>query len=477
MKVEEILKNIKTLKVVGNISIEVTSLSQKVENCKEGSLFFCYKGVNFDGHNFANDAVKNGATCIVCEKYIENCNVLQVIVKNVREIMFKACNNFYKNITKKLKFIGVTGTNGKTTCTTILKNIISYANKKCCLIGTNGVEIENKKINSNLTTPDTVDLFEILNTAYNSGVQYVVMEVSAHAIALKKIKGLKFEVGIFTNLTQDHLDYFKTLHNYAITKLKFLQKSYCKNVVINTDDKYGKLFYKLTNSNAFNYGIEEPCQNFAMDITYNKSGTNFLINVLNSVAEIKTSLIGKFNVYNILSCCVCAKILNFDTDTIVNGIKTIKKIDGRLNLYELKNGAVAIIDYAHTPDGLEKVLENIRLINPTGKILTVFGCGGNRDKDKRHKMGQIAQALSDEVFLTNDNPRYEREEDIINDILKGIKNKVFIDTNRETAIKSAIEKSKNGDIVLIAGKGAESYQEIKGEKLPFSDEKIVLKYV
>ena len=476
MKVSNILKNIKIIKVLGDINTEVFSLSQKVENCNEGCLFFCYKGVNFDGHEFVNQAVLNGATCIVCERPIKNCKVLQVVVKNVRDIIFKVCNNFYNNITKKFKFIGVTGTNGKTTCATIIKNIINYAKRNCCLIGTNGVEINNLKFKSNLTTPDTVNFFEILNEASKYNVEYVVMEVSAHALALKKIKGLKFEVGIFTNLTQDHLDYFKSLHNYALTKLKFLKKSYCKNVVINTDDKYGKLFYKLTNANIFTYGINEPAQNFAIDINLSKTGSSFLVNILNSVAEVKTNLICKFNIYNILSCCVCAKILGFDMDTIVNGINQIKKINGRLNQYNLKKGSVAIIDYAHTPDGLEKVLENLRLINPNGKILTIFGCGGNRDKDKRYKMGQIAEVLSDEVFITNDNPRYENENEIIRDILNGIKTKVFIDTNRENTIKTAIEKSKKGDIILIAGKGCETYQEIKGKKIPFSDEKIVLEY-
>lgn len=473
MKINNLLKGIKVLEIKGDTNVEIFSLSQKINNCKRGCLFFCFKGVNFDGHNFVQMAINNGATCILCEKFVDGCNVLQIKVKNVRDVIFKVCNNFYNNLIKSFKFIGVTGTNGKTTCTTIIKSIIENSGNQCCLIGTNGVEIGNEKFETTLTTPDTVDFFNILNKAKTKSVKYVVMEVSAHAIDLKKLKGLKFEVGVFTNLTQDHLDYFKTMHNYAVTKLKFLKKSYCKNVVINIDDEYGKLFSKLSNTKVYQYALDSPAQNFAMDVNLNINGTSFLANILNSVCEIKTKLICKFNVYNILASCICAKILGFDVDCIVNTVNNLKAISGRVNTYKLKNSATVIIDYAHTPDGLQKILENLRGLNSGSKIITVFGCGGNRDKTKRYKMGQIAASLSDEIILTNDNPRYENEQDIITDILKGIKKKVLIDTNRKNAIENAIKLSKAEDVILIAGKGCEKYQEINGIKVPFCDEDII----
>ena len=477
MNIVKLIKGLKILDCRGDMMVDISSLSQKVEDCKNGCLFFCYKGVKHDGHDHVKQAVKNGAICIVCERFVDDCEVLQIRVKNVRDVMLKICNNFYNNVLGKLKFIGVTGTNGKTTCTTIIKNILENSDKRCCLIGTNGVEICGEKYPTNLTTPDTVKLFEIFNMALNKNAKYIVMEVSAHALDLKKIKGIKFEVGIFTNLTQDHLDYFKTMHNYAITKLKFLQKTYCKNVVVNTDDKYGKLFVKLTKANVFDYGVEEVCSNFATELNLTKDSSTFLVNAFDSVMEIKTNLICKFNVYNILACCVASKILGVDNDCIVEAIKKIKDIDGRLNFYKLKNEACAVIDYAHTPDGLEKVLENLKTLNKDGRLITIFGCGGNRDRDKRHKMGEIASYYSDIIFLTNDNPRWEDENEIIKDILAGIKKDVFVDANRERTIEKAISIAKKGDLILIAGKGNENYQEIKGVKYSYSDLKTIEKYL
>lgn len=477
MKLEKLVKNLKIIKTKGNLSVEILSLSQKVEKCKENSLFFCYKGVNFDAHDYALQAQKNGAVALVVERFLD-IDLPQILVKNTRTFMAKVCNIFYRKDIKNLKFVGITGTNGKTTTATLIYNILVSSGKNVGLIGTNGVCFADKKINSSLTTPDIVDLFELLTQMKDNGIEYVVMEVSAHAIDLKKIEGIKFEVGVFSNLTQDHLDYFKTMHNYALTKLKFLQKKYCKNVIINTDDDYGKLFMKLSNSNKFSCGIKDPAQNFAMDIKTSFYGTKCLINVFDSVLEVTSNLIGIFNVYNILSACACAKILGVDLDFIYKGILNTKQVDGRMNYYFLKNGSIVVIDYAHTPDGLQKVLETLNNLKQNKRIITVFGCGGNRDKQKRPLMGQIACLLSDQVIVTSDNPRWEDKMQIIKDITKGISLKNFVvEEDRKKAIQKAIEISKNGDIILIAGKGAEDYQEVNGIKNHFSDYEQLTKYV
>lgn len=477
MQLCKILKGVRILEVKGNLEQDILYLSQKTEDCRESSLFFCIKGISGDGHDFVDVAIKNGAKALIVERFINKCNITQILVKNTRNIMPKICNNFYNNVLSKLKLIGITGTNGKTTTTKILQSIFLASNKKVGIIGTNGVEFTGKKFSSNLTTPDTTTLFKIFNDMADSGVKYVVMEVSAHAISLNKLKGIKFEVGLFTNLTQDHLDFFCSMHKYALTKLKFLQKTYCKNVVINIDDKYGALFQKLTNSNLFTFGINLPAQNFAIDIDLTFKGSSFLCSVIDSPLYITSNLPCLFNVYNVLGACVVAKILDLPIDCIVQGVNKIRNIDGRMNCFKLKNNAYAIIDFAHTPDGIKKVLEGLRGLVKGKKIITVFGCGGNRDRGKRRLMGEVASKLSDKVIVTSDNPRNENPETIIKDITYGIKGEFLCQIDRKKAIKHAFDLSSDGDVILIAGKGAENYQEINGVKLPYSDLDEIKNYI
>ena len=457
--------------------IEILSLSQKSDKKTEAGLFFCINGISGDGHNYIKQAQENGCIALVVERWVDS-SLPQILVRNTRNLLPIVCKRFYKNLLKNIKLIGVTGTNGKTTISNIIYQILNKDEKSAGLIGTNFIEYKDIKIASKMTTPDTVELFEILSKMVKSGVKYVVMEVSAHSIALNKLSGIKFEVGVFSNLSQDHLDFFSTMDNYADTKQRFLTKKFCKNVVINIDDEYGKKFALLTDSKLFSYGIYNPADSFAMDINLTKNGSNFLLNVMDNVFDIHSNMLCMFNVYNMLASSVCAKILKLSNYAVAEVLNNVSKIDGRLNCYYLQNNSLAVIDYAHTPDGLEKVLTSLKQITKS-KIIVVFGCGGNRDKTKRPIMGDIASKIADVIVLTSDNPRNENPFDIIDQIANGIKNnKTYLKVeNRKKAIEYAVNISKAGDIILIAGKGHEDYQEIQNVKHHFSDYEIIKPYI
>lgn len=479
MLLTKLIKNIKIEKIRGDISeVEIFSLCQNINNVKPNSLFFCYKGVNNDGHLFACKAKQKGAIALIVENFIENIDLPQILVKNTRKIMPIICNMFFNNILKKIKLIGITGTNGKTTTSFLIYNILKVNKFKVGLIGTNGCFYKNKKIKLNLTTPDTVDLFYIINDMVKDNIEYVVMEVSAHAIALNKLFGIKFEIMALTNITQDHLDFFKTMHKYVITKMKVFNKKFCKVCIVNNDDKYGQLFTKIIKNKVVTYSLNNPADNFAIDIKLSKNGSSFVCNIFDQIFNISTKMLGIFNVYNILLSLVVCKYLGLSNKNILFGVKNLKQVDGRMNLYNLKNGAVVVIDFAHTPDGLKNVLVTLQSLKQKGKLTCVFGCGGNRDKLKRDLMGKIAVENADKVYITSDNPRFENKFDIINDIVKNLKSKTYyIVEDRKEAINQAILNSKNEDIILIAGKGAEKYQEINGKKYKYSDKEVIKPYL
>ena len=476
MKLNDLLRGIKVKEVFGNTNVEIECLSQNTNKIKNNCLFFCYKGVKFDGYDYIDYAEKNGAVAIVADKMVDT-KLPVILVNNTRKTMPKICNRFFGNVLRKVKLIGVTGTNGKTTTASLMFQILNNSGRKTGFIGTGKIEYDGKVFEQNLTTPDTVDFFYLLVEMMKVNVKFVVMEVSAHALDLNKLYGLKYEVGIFSNLSQDHLDYFKTMGKYAICKLKFLKKRYCKHCVINTDDKYGEMFAKISDSDVVTYGIVKPARNFAMDLNLSLTHSNFIANVFDHIYDIKSNLLCKFNVYNELSAMVCAKILEIDDDVIVKTLQNVKRIEGRMNFYKLKNGAVAVIDFAHTPEALESVLSSLKNLGQK-KVICVFGCGGDRDKLKRSKMGRLASVYADYVFVTSDNPRSEDPLKIISDITDGIYTDNYeIEENRTRAIEKAISFSSKGDVILIAGKGAESYQEIMGVKYNYCDGNVLKKYI
>ena len=474
MRLTDILKNI-DFQTKDNISnIEITNLSFNASKTLPSSLHFCLNGSKVDGHNYAALAVNNGAKAIVVEKLID-VKVPQILVSNARKAFAVASGNFYGNPAQKLHIIGVSGTNGKTSTTYILRSILKAAGYRVGVIGTIGVLIDNEKTEALMTTPDPSELHKIFSQMVKQNIEYVVMEVSAHAIALNKLEGVVFDVGILTNITQDHLDFFKTFSHYAHTKLSFASKHFCKNVVVNADDALLKTLlvsenadfcssYGLLNANCYPNEFQLLNDGIVFNVTLN--GNNVICN---------TKLIGKFNLYNILGCVQAAKILGISSNAIQKGINEVDVIPGRFNVHKLNNGSIAIIDYAHTPDGLQKILQSAKEIC-AGRVFCVFGCGGNRDKEKRPIMGRISGELADFSVLTSDNPRFENPIAIIKDIEQGIKevtsNYISI-PNRKKAIEKCLSLCGPKDVVVIAGKGAENYFEIQGKKLPYSDLEVI----
>lgn len=471
MNLENLIKNLEA-KVIGETNLDILDITYNSKKVKKGSLFVCLCGENSDGHDFAKDAERNGAAAILCEKQVQ-VNIPQIVVSSTRKALSKVFSCFYDNPQNKLKIIGLTGTNGKTTTSFLIKSILEESGKKVGLIGTQGAFIGKQFFQTGLTTPDPQLLFKLLKQMVDFGVEYVVMEVSAHALALDKTEGIVFEVGVLTNLTQDHLDFFETMENYKRAKFKLFEGNKIKSAVLNFDDEFGRKLAETITVPFLSYSLNNPSDVFAAKIG-NKNGKNkFIVNILDNVFDVESNLIGEFNIYNSLAAASVAAMLGCSTKQIKNGLERLLGVEGRLNRFNLSNGVVAFIDFAHTPDGIEQALNAIRELK-FKQIITVFGCSGNRDKDKRHKMGQIAEKLSDYVVLTTDNPRFENPELILDDIEIGMEKTAHTRfVSREQAIEFALTLAKKGDCVAILGKGAETYQDINGVNVPYSDFEVV----
>ncbi len=464
MELKKILKDVDVLSDIYDIqNFDIKKLSARAQDDITQGLFFCYEGK----HNMldmAKLAIKNGAKVLVTEKKLD-LDIKQIVVKDIRKAIGQIAQNFFD--TKSIKVIGVTGTNGKTSTTFIIKHILEQAGKKVGVIGTNGVYFADTFIPANLTTPDPIDLHEMFSIMKKGKADYIVMEVSAHAIHLKKIEGINFVCKIFTNLTQDHLDYFKTMENYQKAKMDF----FCGDdlMIINADDETGQKIIQR-NINAVSYGINSPCDCFAIEV--NKNGNEYILNISDNVISVKSHLYGLFNVYNSLASAVSCYFLGISIDDIQKGLQSVKQVEGRFNVFEYQ-GKKIIIDYAHTPDGLEKVLKTARELTD-GKLYCVFGCGGNRDKSKRKIMGAVADKYSDYSFITSDNPRNENPNDIIEDIVSGFNSTNYYKIeDRASAIDVAIKSMNYGDTVIICGKGSEKYMEIGEKRVNYCDFDVV----
>ena len=472
MLLSKLIKGLKVTQIIGDVDIEIESIKIDSNKVAQGDLFVCIKGADFDGHDFVLNAISYGASAIVCQKILD-VSIPQIIVEDTRLAMNFLAREYYDFPDKKLKLIGVVGTNGKTTTTHIIKTILDNAGLKCGVIGTIGTYYGDKILEPTLTTPDPLELYKIFKNMALDGVKVVIMEVSAHAIYFDKVKDLDFEVGVFTNFTRDHLDFFQDMENYKQAKLKFFKENNCKYVVTNSDDELGREISKVCEK-SISYGIYNPADVFGIDVKISPFGSSFVLNLFDCIYSVDLNLIGEFNVYNALASATATALFGVKTDKIIMGLKRVQSVSGRLEcVYDGKYRV--FVDYAHTPDGLEKTLKSLREITDK-KLICVFGCGGNRDKGKRKVMGEISGKLADFTIVTSDNPRYEEPMEIMMEIEKGLLEKTksyVLIQNRADAIEYAINTAKENDVIVIAGKGSETYQETLGIKQVYNDKDTV----
>ncbi len=478
MKLSELLKSVNVLQVAGSTEAEVTGVNIDSRKIGKGHLFVAIKGTQTDGHQFITKAVAQGAAAILCEEMPEERNngVCYIQVASTEDIVGQVATSFYGNPSQKLKLVGVTGTNGKTTIATLLYNMFRKFGHRCGLLSTVCNYIEDEAIAADHTTPDPIELNRLLSRMVEAGCEYAFMECSSHAIAQKRIGGLTFAGGIFTNLTRDHLDYHKTFENYRNAKKAFfdgLPKD--AFAITNADDKNGSVMVQNCKAMVKTYSVRQMADFRAHIIECHFEGMYLEING----REVGVQFIGKFNVSNLLAVYGAAVMLGKSPEDVLVVLSTLKSVAGRLEPIRSKDGITAVVDYAHTPDALENVLNAIHevLDGKDGRILTVCGAGGNRDKGKRPLMAQEAVKQSDSVIITSDNPRFEEPQDIINDMLAGLTpqqmKKVVSIVDRKEAIRTACMMARKGDVILIAGKGHEDYQEVKGVKHHFDDREVV----
>ena len=473
----ELLQTIKPVSITGSTDKEITGVNIDSRRIENGHLFVAMKGTQVDGHRFITKAIESGATAILCEDVPEEKNehVTYIQVESTEDAVGKVATLFYDCPSKSLKLVGVTGTNGKTTIATLLYNMFRKMGHKVGLLSTVCNYIDGEAVPADHTTPDAIELNKLLARMVNAGCEYAFMECSSHAIHQKRIGGLTFTGGIFTNLTRDHLDYHKTFENYRDAKKAFfdeLPKS--AFAIINADDKNGMVMVQNTKATVKTYSTQSMADFKARLLECHFEGMYLDVDG----HEVGVQFIGKFNVSNLLAVYGTAVMLGKKPEDILLVLSTLKSVNGRLEPINSPEGWTAIVDYAHTPDALENVLNAVHeVLNGKGQVITVCGAGGNRDKGKRPLMAQEAVKQSDRVIITSDNPRFEEPQDIINDMLAGLNakqmKKVISIVDRREAIRTACMMAQKGDVVLIAGKGHEDYQEIKGVKHHFDDKEIV----
>ena len=471
MKLSKLLKYVKPIAIIGDADVEIQGVNIDSRKIEGGHLFVAIKGTQTDGHRFIPKALELGATAVLCEDMPETCQegVTYVQVPSTEDAVGPVATVFYGEPSQTLKLVGVTGTNGKTTIATLLYNMFRKFGHKCGLLSTVCNYIEGEPIPADHTTPDPIELNKLLHQMVEAGCEYAFMECSSHAIAQKRIGGLKFTGGLFTNLTRDHLDYHKTFENYRDAKKAFFDE------LTNADDKNGQVMVQNCKAQIKTYSIRQMADFRARIIECHFEGMYLEING----REVGVQFIGKFNVSNLLAVYGAAVMMGKRPEDVLVVLSTLKSVAGRLEPIRSQEGVTAIVDYAHTPDALENVLNAIHevLDGKQGKVITVCGAGGNRDKGKRPLMAQEAVKQSDRVIITSDNPRFEEPQDIINDMLAGLTaqqmKKVISIADRREAIKTATMLAQKGDVILIAGKGHEDYQEIKGVKHHFDDREVV----
>ena len=477
MLLKELLQTAGKYEISGSDEIEINGIEIDSRKIKDGNAFIAIRGTQADGHDYISKAIELGAKAIICEKLPEKTieGITYAIFSDTEDAVGKIATTFYGNPTEKLDLVGVTGTNGKTTIATLLYNMFRAFGYKTGLISTVCNYIDGEAIPTEHTTPDPITLNHLLGRMADEGCKYAFMEVSSHSVAQKRIGGLKFAGGIFTNLTRDHLDYHKTVENYLKAKKAFfdgLPKT--AFALTNADDKNGMVMVQNTKAKVATYSLRAMADFKGKVLEDGFEG--MLLDINNT--EVNVQFIGRFNAYNLLAVYGAANLLGKKPEDILLQLSTLKPVSGRFDSLRSPEGYTAIVDYAHTPDALTNVLDAIHdVLKGRGKVITVVGAGGNRDKGKRPIMAKESVRQSDKVIITSDNPRFEEPQDIINDMLAGLNKdemkKVVAITDRKEAIRTACMMASQGDVILIAGKGHENYQDIKGVKYHFDDKEIV----
>lgn len=477
MRLENLLRDICKVTVIGDENKEITGVNIDSRQVQEGHLFIAVKGTQTDGHSYINKAIENGAVAVVCQTLPEERHdgVTYVQVEDSEQIVGPIATTFYGNPTSKLRLVGVTGTNGKTTIATLLYKMFRIFGYKCGLCSTVCNYINEEPLPTDHTTPDPITLNRLLGRMADEGCEYAFMEVSSHSVAQHRIGGLKFAGGIFTNLTRDHLDYHKTFENYRDAKKAFFD-TLPKDAfaVTNVDDKNGRVMTQNTKADIKTYSLRSAADFKAKVLEESFEGMCLDING----KEVSVSFIGRFNVSNLLAVYSAAIAMGRQPEEVLVAISMLRPVNGRFETIRSEEGVTAIVDYAHTPDALVNVLVTINeILKGRGEVITVCGAGGNRDKGKRPLMAQEAVKHSDRVIITSDNPRFEEPQDIINDMLAGLDKtqmrKVVAVVDRKEAIRTACMMARPGDAVLVAGKGHEDYQDIKGVKHHFDDHEVI----
>lgn len=457
------------------VDVEISDLTHNSKNVKTGSLFFALCDGKHDGREYIQEAISCGAVAIVYSGKVDfDCmqNVVLINVADVRFAMSMLARNYFGRPDEKLCMIGVVGSNGKTTTSTIIYDVLHYAGKSVGLVGTNGVQFCDQIFDTGMTTPDPIELHSYLSQMLLCGVEYVIMEVSAHAIFYQKIAGMKFDIGVFTNISNEHLDFFGDMDNYAHVKKSFFSANYVKECVINIDDDLGMEIAYDSDVPCVSCGLTRPANIFAVDIVTSFDKMTFVVNAFDDILRIKSHLIGDYNVYNIMASIGVCRLLGLDDNTITQNIKKIEHVDGRWQVFNCQNDKKVVVDFAHTPDGFENVLSLVKSLR-RGKITTIFGCVGYSDSEKRTKMGEVASKYSDKIVITTDNICDADFKNVADDILKNVSCEYKIIENRKQAIIECFSQMVGAETLVVLGKGNEKYQKIGDKKIPYSDIDVV----
>lgn len=473
MKLTDLIKDLKPVKINGKSDIGINKIEYDSRKVTQNDVFVAVRGYKTDGHNYIEQAIKNGAAAVIAEEHTENIKVCEIITDNTRKALSLVSAAYYGYPSKKMKLIGITGTNGKTTTTYLVKSILEFAGYKVGLIGTNQNMIGSKVIPTERTTPESLELQKLFADMVSEGAEYCVMEVSSHSLCLDRVYGNPFYIGAFTNLTQDHLDFHNTMEEYA--KAKSILFTMCERAVVNADDKYVNAIIGNADCKVVKYGINKKSDILAKNIKYNQRGVLFEVETPFGSENIRLDIPGEFSVYNALCAIGICQGTGVGISDIAKALILAKGVKGRAEVLSTPTDYTVMIDYAHTPDGLENIIGTVKGFC-RGRVITVFGCGGDRDATKRPKMGKIAGDLSDFCVVTSDNPRTEDPDAIIKDILSGmtdVKAEYVAICDRTEAIEYAMRIAKENDIIILAGKGHETYQILKDKTIHYDEREIV----